>query len=172
MAPAQVSLWINGERRSASDRGTFEVRNPLSKEVVATSASATSKDCKVSSLAFSPVQHWSDFLIWDLNGVQDAVEAAGKAFESWERTPGAQKRAIFLKAADLLVTEKYQKKITKMMQEETAATETWIAINIWASRELILEAAAETFHIKGESSPCSAGTGGHVIVQRRAHGAV
>jgi acyl-CoA reductase-like NAD-dependent aldehyde dehydrogenase len=41
-------LWINGQRREASDGKTFDVRNALTGEVVSVSASASSQDCKVS----------------------------------------------------------------------------------------------------------------------------
>lgn len=107
-----------------------------------------------------------------LNDVQDAVEAAGKAFESWEHMPAAHKRAILLKAADLIMTEKYKDKFAKAMREETAAADTWIAFNIASSRGGILEAASQATQIKGESFPSSASVGGLVIVQRRAHGAM
>ena len=48
MAQSEVPLWINGQREPASDKATFDVRNPLTGEVTAKSASATSQDCKVS----------------------------------------------------------------------------------------------------------------------------
>ncbi|KAH8116163.1 aldehyde dehydrogenase [Phellopilus nigrolimitatus] len=130
MASTETLLWINGERKSASDHTTFEVRNPLSSKVVGSSASATSQDCK-------------------------------------------QKSAdIFLKAADLVQTEKYKNKFKQALQDETAATNSWVMINIVGSRGGILEAASLASQVKGESFPSSSAIGGHVIVQRRAHGAV
>ncbi|KAI5118594.1 hypothetical protein M0805_004169 [Coniferiporia weirii] len=148
MAFAEVPLWVNGQRRSASDKATFEVRNPLNNKVVGISASATSQDCK------------------------DAVEAAGKAFESWENTPAAQKRAILLTAADLIVTEKYKKRLIQAQQDETAAVDVWALLNVMGSRNNILEAASLASQVKGESFPSSSVLGGHAIVQRRAHGAI
>ncbi|THH08411.1 hypothetical protein EW145_g2724 [Phellinidium pouzarii] len=148
MAMTEVPLWINGQRRSASDLGTFEVRNPLSGKVVGSSASATSQDCK------------------------DAVEAAGKAFETWESTPAPSKRAVFLKAADLIQTEKYKKKITQSLQEETAAVEMWSRINMAGSLAALLEAASMASQVKGEIFPSPSATGGLTLIQRRAHGVI
>lgn len=49
----EVPLWINGQRKLASDHGTFEVRSPLTGEITAKSASASSQDCKVRYLSNS-----------------------------------------------------------------------------------------------------------------------
>ncbi|KAL5521558.1 hypothetical protein ACEPAF_2306 [Sanghuangporus sanghuang] len=68
MAPEVIPLWINGLPELANDGRTFRVHNPLNKNVIVTSASATSQD--------------------------STVEAAGKALDAWERTPASQKRAI------------------------------------------------------------------------------
>ncbi|KAL5476695.1 hypothetical protein ACEPAI_2881 [Sanghuangporus weigelae] len=148
MAPDIVPLWINGQRRPASDGGTFEVRNPLTKDVVITSASATSQDCK------------------------DAAEAAGRAFDAWERTPAAQKRAILIKAAELIQTDKYKDKITKALWDETAASKELVMINIRGGHVNLLESASLASQVKGTSFPSSNAPGGHVIVQRRAYGAI
>ncbi|EJD05454.1 aldehyde dehydrogenase [Fomitiporia mediterranea MF3/22] len=148
MALPEVPLWINGERRSASDHGTFDVRNPLTKEVVVKSASATSQDCKA------------------------AVEAAQKALDSWEHTHGVKKRAVFIKAAELLQTDKYKQKIAKLLREETAAADSWVTVSITGSYTWILETAGLCTQIKGETYPSVTGPGGHVLVQRRAHGVI
>ena len=42
-------LWINGERRSASDGGSFAVHNYVTKQLVGTTANATWQDCEVCS---------------------------------------------------------------------------------------------------------------------------
>ncbi|KAL5498738.1 hypothetical protein ACEPAH_2093 [Sanghuangporus vaninii] len=148
MASEAVSLWINGQRRLASDRSTFEVRNPLSKKVVAISASATSQDCK------------------------DAAEAAGKAFDAWERTPASQKRTIFIEASELILTDKYKQKFAKALWDETAASNEMLGLNILAGQALFLDAASQATQVKGMSFPSGASPGGHVIVQKRAHGAI
>ena len=43
----QTSVWIDGQKRAASDGATFPVTNSLTKQVVGHSASSTSKDCQV-----------------------------------------------------------------------------------------------------------------------------
>lgn len=50
------------------------------------------------------------------------MEAAHKAFTNWENTPTLTKRTILLKAADLLMTDKYKDAIAIAMQEETACS--------------------------------------------------
>lgn len=49
MSVPKAALWINGQRRFASDDGTFEVRNFVTKELVGIAASATSQDCQAST---------------------------------------------------------------------------------------------------------------------------
>jgi acyl-CoA reductase-like NAD-dependent aldehyde dehydrogenase len=102
-------LSIDGQPRPSSTNETFEVRNPYSSKVVGTAASATSQDCK------------------------DAVEAAAKAFVTWERKNLYEKRDIFIKAADLLTTNKYNDKILAAIVEETGAVLSWAQYNIVVS---------------------------------------
>ncbi|EIN08994.1 aldehyde dehydrogenase [Punctularia strigosozonata HHB-11173 SS5] len=146
MAPF-TNLFIDGEWRPSSDQGTFEVRNPYSNAVVGTAASATLDDCK------------------------DAVEAAGRAFKSWEHTSFAERRNILLKAADIFATEKVRKKIVHTMTEETAAVQEFAGINAFVPTEQLQHVAGLVNDLKGESFP-SRVAGGHVIAQRRAMGVV
>ncbi|KAF9487155.1 ALDH-like protein [Pleurotus eryngii] len=78
--PPLTKLFINGEYRPSSS--TFEVLDPFSHQVVGLCSTASSRDC------------------------HDAIEAANKAFASWENTTPWQRRDILLKAADLISTEK------------------------------------------------------------------
>ena len=104
--------------------------------------------------------------------MQDAVEAARKAFQSWENTPPPVKRDIFLKAAELIQTEKYIAKINKILQDETAAVEKVVAMNTYSSVGFFREAAGLATQVKGTTFPSSSVPGAHIIVQRRAHGVV
>lgn len=146
-SPSFVPLWIRGQQRPASDGATFEVRNPQSHKVVSVSASATSDDCKA------------------------AVQAAGEAFKTWEHTPMAVKRKIFLKAAELLETEKYAQEVLSAVMEETASEKSWAIATGGASARAIREITYAVPELKGESWP-SAYPGATVHMQRRAMGVI
>jgi len=146
MTDAIVPLWIGGQKKLASDSATFEVHNPHDRKIVTVSASASSQDCK------------------------NAVEAAQRAFATWEHTAPAVKRNILMKAADLLESEKYRVKIYQAVNEETAANDSWCFINAKGAAGAMREAAVLASTIKGESFPSSSIPGGLCIVQRRAYG--
>ena len=90
-------LFIDGEWRPASTGATFDVVNPATSKVVGTSASASADDCVA------------------------AIEAAGRAFRTWEHSPLPVRRDVFLRAADLLATEKYKQKVAVATKEELAS---------------------------------------------------
>ncbi|KAI0075312.1 aldehyde dehydrogenase [Panus rudis PR-1116 ss-1] len=140
-------LLIDGQFRPASNGASFEVRNPFSQKVVGRAASATSQD------------------------VKDAIESAGRAFQTWEKTPLGQRRDIFLKAADLLDTEKYKAKINAAAKEETASVDYMSIFNIYAASPQIRDVAGMISHLKGETFPSDV-PGGYVVAQRRAMGVV
>lgn len=100
------------------------------------------------------------------------MEAAGKAFDAWERTSPTQKRTIFLKAVALMQTDKYKDKIKKALWDETAAPKELLMVNVMGGVTALLEAASLASQVKGTAFPSTFAPGGHVIVQRRAHGAV
>lgn len=143
--PPFTPLFIAGQRISSSAGTTFEVRNPYTKEIVSISASASSQDCKA------------------------AIEAAGRAFVRWEQTSLAQRRDIFLKAADIVATERYRAKIMKTIEEETATVDYWATYN-WAGASNVLRAHAGLIsELKGEAFPSNI-PDGKVVTQRRAMG--
>ncbi|KZW00824.1 aldehyde dehydrogenase [Exidia glandulosa HHB12029] len=145
MSLLKAPLFINGAYRPASDGTTFDVRNPLTNEVVTTASAASSDDCRL------------------------AVESAAQAFKTWEHTPLSTKRAVFQKAAELLITPKYQALILEAVTRETAATKDLaLALNVHSSAVKANEAAAATSLLKGESFP-SMLPGGQCFVQRRAY---
>lgn len=148
MSKPFTSLLINGQVRPASSGKSYEVRNPYSGEVVGTAASATDQDCK------------------------DAIDAAGKAFQAWEHSPLALRRDIFLKAADLLVSEKYRTKILEAIRDETAAVDPVLqAFGVEAPGSALKDAAGLIHKLKGETFPSDI-PGAYVIGQRRAKGIV
>lgn len=100
------------------------------------------------------------------------MEAAHKAFTNWENTPTLTKRTILLKAADLLMTDKYKDTIATAMQEETACSKSWAVGNIAHAAKFLVEAASMATQVKGEAFPSTTIPGAQVIVQARAYGAV
>ena len=102
--------------------------------------------------------------------MQDAIDAASKAFPAWEHTPAAVKRGIFLKAAELIQTDTYKEKIKQSIRNETAGNDLWVFVNTMATSNNLREAASLASTIKGESFPSSANVGGYCVVQRRAYG--
>jgi acyl-CoA reductase-like NAD-dependent aldehyde dehydrogenase len=140
-----VNLYIDGEWRPAGTQETYEVRNPQSNDVVGLAASASLDDCVA------------------------AVEAAGRAFETWEHSPLSQRRSIFLKAAELMGSEKYKAKVYEAIRAETAAVQVWAGHDSVLPRGSLEHYAGLVADLKGETFP-SLIPGGHVIAQRRAMG--
>jgi len=102
-----IPLYIDGQWRPSSKNETFEVHNPQSNKVVGISASASSQDCK------------------------DAVEAAARAFTTWEHVSLPQRRDIFIKAADIL-RDKYRDNVLAAVADEIAAL-SWAHIDLSVS---------------------------------------
>ncbi|KJA18786.1 hypothetical protein HYPSUDRAFT_144516 [Hypholoma sublateritium FD-334 SS-4] len=147
MAPL-TQLYINGNYVPSSSGETFEVRNPFSGDVVGISASAASADCKA------------------------AVDAAQQAFKTWEYTSHNDRRDIFLRAADLLSSDKYRAKITQTMAEEAAAAAYWSMTNVIGSTGLFRTQAGMVERLKGEIFPSGTLPGAQVISERRPMGVV
>lgn len=142
-----VQLLIAGTDRSASG-GEFDVINPLTGKAVWTvpSAGAAELDEALNDLAaFQP---------------------------EWERVPPSQKRAVFLKAANLVMTKKYHDLIAEYMTKETAASTGWQHVNQVASAGLLREAAGLASHIRGEHHKSEKPDVDMFVVQRRAAGVV
>ncbi|TDL25347.1 aldehyde dehydrogenase [Rickenella mellea] len=148
MSPPEVLLWINGHATHSTTRETFEVRNPQSTEVVTIAASASSEDCK------------------------DAVNAASNAFVAWQKVTPTEKRAIFLKAADLIESEKFFLKAIQTVQEETYAASMWANADARMAARSLRDAAGLAVQVLGQTYPSSAVPGAEVLVQRKPHGVI
>ncbi|KAF9490436.1 ALDH-like protein [Pleurotus eryngii] len=124
------------------------VLNPFSHQVVGPCSTTSSQDC------------------------HDAIEAANKAFASWENTTPWQRRDILLKAADLISTEKYKRALITGQREETAATDGW-GYGQWAVAQNFLRTTASMANeLKGESFVSGSVAGAQVVTQRRALGVI
>jgi succinate-semialdehyde dehydrogenase/glutarate-semialdehyde dehydrogenase len=77
-----TQLFLGGEWRDASDKGTFEVDNPATGEVIATVASATVDDGKT------------------------ALDAAAKAFPGWAALKPRERGEVLRKAFELIMAQK------------------------------------------------------------------
>jgi acyl-CoA reductase-like NAD-dependent aldehyde dehydrogenase len=120
-------LFIDGQWCPAADRSSYSKTNPYTGEVVARIAAAKSGDAR------------------------RAVDAAAAAFPVWSATPPAARRALFLKAADLL--EKKQAEISLITATETGETFGWGMFNCLFTAGLFREAAAQAYSLVGEVIP-------------------
>jgi acyl-CoA reductase-like NAD-dependent aldehyde dehydrogenase len=109
-------LLIDGEDIPASGGRTTENRSPWQGELYATMAAASTTD------------------------VTRAVDAAATAFESWSRLGVYERRAIFLRAADVMTARLDQ--AIEVMADEVGAARPWAAFNVNLCVEMLREAAA------------------------------
>ena len=147
MAPPFTPLYIDGEWRPASTGATYDVTNPLTGAVVGTAAAASAADCVA------------------------AVEAAQRAFKTWESTPAGVRRDIVLRAADILATERYRDKILEACATETCATEDMLGSSWHGQIAFLRGHAGYSSVLVGETFP-SAIPGGRVFMKRAAIGVV
>lgn len=138
-------LYIDGEWRPSSTGATFDVHNPTSGNIVGTAAAASAEDCAA------------------------AVQAAGRAFKTWERSSLSQRRDLLIKASDILATKREQ--IMTSFREETAGTEDWLWVNCDWCVEQLRDMAASTMLLRGSTGP-SIIPGAQTFIQRRAIGPV
>ncbi|BCH23951.1 salicylaldehyde dehydrogenase [Mesorhizobium sp. L-8-3] len=80
-----------------------------------------------------------------------AVEAAAAAFPAWSKTGPGERRALLLKAADVMASKVAE--FTKLMLEETGATAPWAGFNVMLASNMLREAASMTTQISGEVIP-------------------
>ncbi|MEU1598756.1 aldehyde dehydrogenase family protein [Streptomyces sp. NPDC005708] len=122
--PLTRELLIGGKDvPAASARTTVDV-NPYTGEVYATLAAAGPED------------------------VRRAVDAADAAFEDWAALAPFARRAIFLKAADLLDARGEQ--VAETMAHEAGATRPWAYFNVSLAANILREAAAAITAPRGE----------------------
>ena len=100
---------------------------------------------------------------------QDAVEVAARAFKTWENSPLSVRRDVFLKASELLNTDKWKKRVTEALQQEVSATDFMVIFNFFLSTNGLRVDAGAIDQLKGETY-VSMLPGGQVTTQRRAMG--
>jgi acyl-CoA reductase-like NAD-dependent aldehyde dehydrogenase len=123
----QTQLIIDNEARGAREGKTFERRNPLTGDVVTEGAAASVDDAI------------------------DAVESAAKAFDSWSQSGPSERRAVMLKAADII--EARAGDFIQTMMSEVGAAQLWAGFNVFLTAQLFREAAGLATQIQGETLP-------------------
>ncbi|WP_064696335.1 aldehyde dehydrogenase [Rhizobium aegyptiacum] len=122
-----ISLLINGADRAASDGRTYDRFDPFTEKLASRAAAAS------------------------LDDVAAAVDAASSAFGAWSKTGPGQRRAILMKAADIMDSKAAE--FTRLMMEETGATAPWAGFNVMLAANILREAGAMTTQISGEIIP-------------------
>ena len=123
----KIAFIVDGEAMDAQNGATFERKDPVTGQVATTTAAATIDD------------------------VNKVAAAAARAFESWSETGPNTRRALLLKAADVM--EARTNDFVKLMLEETGATAPWAGFNVHLAAGMLREAAALTTQITGEVIP-------------------
>lgn len=116
----------NGDEGVAGG-ATFERKDPVTGKVATRAPAATVEDAN------------------------RAVEAAAAAFPDWSEMGPNQRRALLLKAADVMQAKVEQ--FTELMISETGATAPWAGFNVMLAAGMLREAAAMTTQITGEVIP-------------------
>ncbi|MBX5167631.1 MULTISPECIES: aldehyde dehydrogenase [unclassified Rhizobium] len=122
-----ISLLINGADRAASGGRTYDRLDPFTEKLASRAAAANLED------------------------VAAAVDAAAVAFGAWSKTGPGQRRAILMKAADIMDSKVGE--FTRLMIEETGATAPWAGFNVMLAANILREAGAMTTQISGEIIP-------------------
>ncbi|MCF1480734.1 aldehyde dehydrogenase [Agrobacterium vitis] len=86
-----------------------------------------------------------------LDDVKAAIAAAQAAFPAWSRTGPGERRALLLKAADIMASKAAD--FTALMITETGATGPWAGFNTMLAAGVLREAASMTSQIQGEVIP-------------------
>ncbi|MEZ0168651.1 aldehyde dehydrogenase [Microvirga sp. TS319] len=122
-----INLLIDGRDVAASTGATFERRDPITGDVASRAAAASIADA------------------------QAAADAAAAAFPTWSRLGPSARRAVLLKAADLL--EGRAGEFVSLMATEIGATAGWAQFNVKLAAGMLREAASLTTQITGEIIP-------------------
>jgi vanillin dehydrogenase len=122
-----IDFIIDGKPARADGGGTFQRLDPVTGEIATRAAAAGLAD------------------------VETVVASAAKAFVTWSETGPNARRALLLKAADLM--ESRTADFTRLMLTETGATAPWAGFNVHLAAGILREAAALTTQITGEVIP-------------------
>lgn len=122
-----INLLIDNRDVAATGGATFERRDPITGEVASRASAATPADARA------------------------AADAAAAAFPTWSKLGPNARRAVLLKAADLL--EGRAGEFVNLMAVEIGATAGWAQFNVKLAAGMLREAASLTTQITGEIIP-------------------
>src|SRR3569833_1555656 len=122
-----IGFLIDGEARNASGGATYDRLDPFTGKLATRAAAAGEADAR------------------------SAAEAAAAAFQNWSKVGPAERRAILMKAADIMDSKVGD--FIQLMLEETGATAPWAGFNVMLAANMLREAGAMTTQISGEVIP-------------------
>lgn len=122
-----VELLIAGKNQAAQENRTFDRLDPVTGTVATTAAAASTADARM------------------------AVDSAAQAFEAWSKTGPNQRRALLMKAAEVM--ESKVGAFIEAMISETGATGMWAGFNVKFAASIIREAASMVTQLGGEIIP-------------------
>lgn len=122
-------LFIGGRWRAGQAASTIEVRNPYNGERLVSFAAASAQD------------------------VDEAYRRAAEAQRGWERVPPQERRALLLRAAQILADREAE--FIDWSVRETGGTRAKAAIEWTLAREGMLEASSLPFRMEGKILPTS-----------------
>ncbi|MGD9914784.1 MAG: aldehyde dehydrogenase [Rhizobiaceae bacterium] len=122
-----IGFLIDGTEQRAGSGATYERHDPFTGKLATRAAAASVADADA------------------------AVAAAKAAFKAWSTTGPGQRRALLLKAADVMASKVGE--FTQLMIEETGSTAPWAGFNVMLASNMLREAAAMTTQITGEVIP-------------------
>jgi acyl-CoA reductase-like NAD-dependent aldehyde dehydrogenase len=138
-----IPLLINNKPHHTSS--TFPVHNPATGALVHNFSSASIADADA------------------------ALDAAQKAFLTWRNVKPAQKRNIFLRAADLM--ESRSSELERCVVEETGTSPGWAAFNVNLGAEILRDVAGRISSIQG-TIPTNAEEGVSSLVYKEPLGVI
>ena len=120
-------LFIGGQRCAAQNGATFRRLSPLDSSAITIASAASISDANA------------------------AIDAAKAAQLGWANAGPGARRAVLLKAAELLENNAAQ--FSAAMAQETGASAQWAGFNVHLGANMLIEAAALTTQINGEVIP-------------------
>jgi acyl-CoA reductase-like NAD-dependent aldehyde dehydrogenase len=123
----RIGFLIDGEERQSASGLTYDRNDPFTGKLATRAAAANVADAIA------------------------AVDCAALAFRTWSKTGPGERRAILMKAADILASKAGE--FTTLMIEETGATAPWAGFNVLLAANMLREAGAMTTQISGEVIP-------------------
>ncbi|HZY50290.1 MAG TPA: aldehyde dehydrogenase [Devosia sp.] len=122
-----IGFLIDGEARNAAGGATYDRMDPFTGKLATRVPAASAADATA------------------------AVDAAAMAFKTWSKTGPGERRAILMKAADIMDGKVGE--FIQLMLEETGATAPWAGFNVMLAANMLREAGAMTTQIAGEVIP-------------------